>query len=153
MATCNQCSRGRHDCSADYCSCDCRPKVEIPDDLPTFDLSPQAWHARAACHDAPTDLFYSEAGSRRDDGLSDLVTLGRPQRVCARCPIRRECLADALRAEQGTLAFGVWGGVGPRDRHDPALRGMPLNEKLDALEARFREQVPHWLLPSEEIVD
>lgn len=46
----------------------------------------------------------------------------------------------------------MYGGLSPRDRHDPAIGGLPLNEKLDVLEARFREQAPRWLLPTEEIL-
>jgi WhiB family redox-sensing transcriptional regulator len=33
--------------------------------------------------------------------------------VCAACPVRRECLAFALRTEQ---VHGIWGGTTPDER-------------------------------------
>lgn len=117
--------------------------------LPTH----QEWHERATCRrGVAPEVFYSEAGGRRDDPASVLTTVGRGQRVCARCPVRRECLSSALRAETAKgSAWGVWRGVSVEDRHDPAIRGLPLSERLDILEARFREQAPRWLTPTEEI--
>jgi hypothetical protein len=99
---------------------------------------------------------------------------GRARRVPARCPVRRECLADALRYEDGRdnsltgrwdrrLPFGIWGGLTPAERHDKRIRHLPdcersrcagcrrLEETLDALEAVFRREAPRWLTPSETI--
>jgi hypothetical protein len=99
-------------------------------------------------------VFYVEAGGRRDNEGSDLTATGRAQRICSRCGVRRDCLADALESETAKgSSWGVWGGVSREDRHDPALRDLPTSERLDILEARFRAQVARWLLPSERIVD
>ena len=68
----------------------------------------QSWMRHAACRDlAPAEadrLFFPE---------------GRPlraaQRMCAGCPVRREC----ARFGQGE-EHGVWGGTTPRERGLPA---------------------------------
>lgn len=42
------------------------------------------------------------------------------QAVCATCPVRRECLIEAL-AEEATTQFGPWlirGGLTPKTRRD-----------------------------------
>lgn len=44
-----------------------------------------------------TALFFSD----------DLVDIGRAKAICARCPMRANCLADALAREE---PWGVWGG-------------------------------------------
>lgn len=44
-----------------------------------------------------TELFFSD----------DLVDIGRAKAICARCPMRANCLADALAREE---PWGVWGG-------------------------------------------
>ena len=121
----------------------------VVDDPPTPLPQPEAWHALAACRDTATDLFISEPGGRKNDPASKLPTVGRAQRVCSRCPVRRPCLRSALVTEK-SLAYGVWGGVSARDRN--ATRHLPLQERLDMLEQRFLEQAPKWLLPNEEIV-
>lgn len=37
---------------------------------------------------------------------------------CQRCPVRRECLLAGLASDQlnGGVAFGIWGGLSPRQR-------------------------------------
>jgi hypothetical protein len=156
VATSGRCSRAQHDlCSTTSyrCSCSCHA-IELPDDLPFIDLSTPDWHTQAACA-SPTvsqETFYVDAGGRSSDEGSDLTTTGRAQRICSRCPVRRSCLRDALTHETAKgSSWGVWGGVSPDDRHDPAIRDLPLSERLDILEARFREQAARWLTPTEEI--
>jgi WhiB family redox-sensing transcriptional regulator len=60
------------------------------------------WAARAACAKTdPDDLFVRGAAQR-------------PAReVCFACPVRRQCLADALDSE---TEYGVWGGMTERER-------------------------------------
>jgi hypothetical protein len=98
-------------------------------------------------------VFYSEAGGRSSDEGSELTTTGRAQRICSRCPVRRDCLADALESETAKgSSWGVWGGVSREDRHDPTLRDLPTSQRLDILEQRFRQQASRWLTPTEEIL-
>jgi WhiB family redox-sensing transcriptional regulator len=68
------------------------------------------WTLRAACGDeAPDSLFVSGAAQHR------------AKSVCKGCPVRTECLADAL---DNRVEFGVWGGLTERERR-ALLRRRP----------------------------
>ena len=63
---------------------------------------PQAWVALSACRNAdPDELFVTGAAQNR------------AKAVCLGCPVRAECLADAL---DNRVEFGVWGGMTERER-------------------------------------
>jgi len=66
------------------------------------------WSERAACHDAPPDLFFpvSDLGAAEDQ-------INEAKRICARCPVRTECLQYALRRGEAT---GIWGGTTEHER-------------------------------------
>jgi WhiB family redox-sensing transcriptional regulator len=66
------------------------------------------WRSAAACLLADPDLFFpiSSAGPGERQ-------IARAKTICARCPVRQECLEFAL--GQG-LAYGIWGGTTPEDR-------------------------------------
>lgn len=79
------------------------------------------WTERAACRGHETDLWFS--GDRPGkNGLTPRASeRARAQEICGSCPVREECLADAVaRGER----FGVWGGLTPRqrERHAQELR-------------------------------
>ena len=60
------------------------------------------WAALAACNRAdPDELFVTGAAQNR------------AKAVCMSCPVRAECLADAL---DNRVEFGVWGGMTERER-------------------------------------
>lgn len=60
------------------------------------------WSAQAACRTAdPDELFVQGAAQNR------------AKAVCTGCPVRTECLADAL---DNRVEFGVWGGMTERER-------------------------------------
>ena len=108
------------------------------------------WHKRAACAGYPLSLFFPERGSNH----SDVPTIqeDRAKRICARCPVRRECLNESLAIEspQNTIArsaanaerstgfagrpieralpVGIFGG------HTPAERWFPKVTHLDDCE-------------------
>lgn len=68
------------------------------------------WATIAACRDsAPDDLFVRGAEQHR------------AKLVCAGCPVRAECLAEALDNE---VEWGVWGGLTERERR-AILRRRP----------------------------
>jgi WhiB family redox-sensing transcriptional regulator len=68
------------------------------------------WASRAACSaDTPDALFVSGAAQHR------------AKTVCRGCPVRTECLADAL---DNRVEFGVWGGMTERERR-ALLRRRP----------------------------
>jgi WhiB family redox-sensing transcriptional regulator len=61
-------------------------------------VSESSWTLRAACRGEDVEIFYST--------LPEHVRAA--VRICGHCPVRRECLADAV--ERGEW-FGVWGGL------------------------------------------
>ena len=70
----------------------------------------QDWTARSACKTAdPDDLFVTGAAQNR------------AKAVCLSCPVRTECLSDAL---DNRVEFGVWGGMTERERR-ALLRRRP----------------------------
>lgn len=70
----------------------------------------QDWTARSACKTSdPDELFVSGAAQNR------------AKAVCQGCPVRTECLSDAL---DNRVEFGVWGGMTERERR-ALLRRRP----------------------------
>ncbi|MCU1595295.1 MAG: transcription factor WhiB [Frankiales bacterium] len=68
------------------------------------------WTTLAACNTAdPDELFVTGAAQNR------------AKAVCQGCPVRTECLADAL---DNQVEFGVWGGMTERERR-ALLRRRP----------------------------
>ena len=61
------------------------------------------WRDDALCRQVGMDLFFPEKGE----------TPKAAKQVCAACPVRAECLAEAL---AGDIRFGVWGGTSERER-------------------------------------
>lgn len=60
------------------------------------------WSNRAACHGMDTDAWFSEQP----------VVINAAKRVCGHCPVREECLEEALATKQ----LGVWGGTTETER-------------------------------------
>lgn len=74
------------------------------------------WRRSAACAapDVDASVFYPPSGA-------DAVwTAAAAKRVCAECPVRRVCLADALSWETTRTRFGVLGGLTPAERGELA---------------------------------
>jgi WhiB family redox-sensing transcriptional regulator len=70
---------------------------------------PDTWQDRAACTTVDPDLFYpQEAGHA-----------WRGKQVCQRCPVWRDCLADALRTGD---RHGIRGGLTDVERAGLTLR-------------------------------
>lgn len=68
------------------------------------------WTTSAACNDTdPDELFVTGAAQNR------------AKAVCLTCPVRSECLSDAL---DNRVEFGVWGGMTERERR-ALLRRRP----------------------------
>lgn len=73
------------------------------------------WPSLAACRNGDPDALFVQ-------GAEQNVA----KRICRGCPVRYECLADAL---DNRIEFGVWGGMTERERR-ALLRRHP--------------QVPSW---------
>lgn len=68
------------------------------------------WTARAVCAGQDPDLLFVTGAAQRDAA-----------KMCHGCPVKLECLADALDNE---VEFGVWGGLTERQRR-AILRKCP----------------------------
>ena len=87
----------------------------------------QDWSAAAACSGSdPDELFVTGAAQNR------------AKAVCLTCPVRGECLADAL---DNRVEFGVWGGMTERERR-ALLRRRPDVASWKALFTNARAAIP-----------
>jgi WhiB family redox-sensing transcriptional regulator len=68
------------------------------------------WSERAACHSVDPEELFGESARQN-----------RAKAVCSGCPVRTECLAEAL---DHRIEFGVWGGMTERERR-ALLRRRP----------------------------
>ena len=82
------------------------------------------WPSMAACRNGDPDALFVQ-------GAEQNVA----KRICRSCPVRYECLADAL---DNRIEFGVWGGMTERERR-ALLRRHP--------------QVPSWRKMFEAAMD
>lgn len=60
------------------------------------------WSSLAACREGDPDALFVQ-------GAEQNVA----KKICKGCPVRMECLADAL---DNQVEFGVWGGMTERER-------------------------------------
>ncbi len=76
---------------------------------------PAGWRDRAACAAPGVDpeLFFPDRG---EHGKA-----ARAKRICAGCPVRGACLADAL-AVSGSEDYGIRGGTTREERRWPRKR-------------------------------
>ena len=73
---------------------------------------PGHWAEDALCAQTDPELFFPDKGG----------TCAPARRVCARCPVRAECLQDALDTGE---RFGIRGGLSERQRRKLAKRPVP----------------------------
>jgi WhiB family redox-sensing transcriptional regulator len=64
---------------------------------------PPGWMTGGVCAQVDPDLWFPEKGG----------STRQAKALCARCPVRPECLAYALAHDE---RFGIWGGASERDR-------------------------------------
>ncbi|MDT0304016.1 WhiB family transcriptional regulator [Streptomonospora wellingtoniae] len=87
------------------------------------------WAAHGLCRETDPDALFVQGAAQN-----------RAKLICRGCPVRTECLADAL---DNRIEFGVWGGMTERERR-ALLRRRPdvaswAKLLLDA-RRRYREQ-------------
>jgi WhiB family transcriptional regulator, redox-sensing transcriptional regulator len=88
-----------------------------------------AWQDRGTCAGIGQEFFYLGVGGN-----------SRPAKaVCRTCPVRRECLADALEhsGDFGSGLHGIWGGTSPEERED--LRRQFPGDVTAAVDFALRE--------------
>ena len=83
------------------------------------------WAARAACLRLDPDALFVEG-----------VAQNWAKAICIGCPVRTECLADAL---DNRIEFGVWGGMTERERRALLRRRPEVTSWSALLETARRE--------------
>jgi hypothetical protein len=115
-------------------------------------LNARIWTDAAACADYPTpDDFFVEG--KRGNHYGDPPLRSRRAldalECCAQCPVRRECLGEALKPvvwqhpkESGhiiTRSTGIFGGTVYSERL--AVSDLPVGEAVQLLEAGLEERL------------
>ena len=85
----------------------------------------EAWGERARCRTSSPDALFVQGAAQHE-----------AKRVCYGCPVRTECLAEAL---DGEIEFGVWGGLTERERR-ALIRRRPNVTSWRALLETAREE-------------
>jgi WhiB family redox-sensing transcriptional regulator len=83
------------------------------------------WPSMAACRSGDPDALFVQ-------GAEQNVA----KRICRSCPVRYECLADAL---DNRIEFGVWGGMTERERRALLRRHPQVSNWRKTFEAALRE--------------
>jgi WhiB family redox-sensing transcriptional regulator len=96
------------------------------------------WTVAAACRGMdPDELFVQGAAQNR------------AKAVCSGCPVRTECLADAL---DNRVEFGVWGGMTERERR-ALLRRRPDITSWRRLLESARDEYEQKTRPDVEVAE
>ena len=87
------------------------------------------WATKALCNQArPDELFVRGAAQNR------------AKQMCAGCPVRTECLAEAL---DNQIEWGVWGGMTERERRAVLRKRPNVTSWRRLFEAARAEQLAH----------
>lgn len=70
------------------------------------------WHEDAACSGMDEALFFPPA----DTGPLGAAWVEQAKAVCAGCPVRAACLAEAMTREPASARYGVFGGLTATER-------------------------------------
>ncbi|MCW2143254.1 transcription factor WhiB [Actinoplanes cyaneus] len=84
------------------------------------------WPSMAACQSGDPDALFVQ-------GAEQNVA----KRICRSCPVRYECLADAL---DNRIEFGVWGGMTERERRALLRRHPHVASWRKMFEAALKEK-------------
>jgi len=82
----------------------------ISDDVGTSIMWVEDWTSAAACRQAQPDQLFVRGAEQN-----------KAKQLCSGCPVRTECLAEAL---DNQIEWGVWGGMTERERR-ALLRRRP----------------------------
>ncbi len=87
-----------------------------------------SWRIHASCRDSDPDGLFVRGAEQN-----------RAKTICAGCPVRTECLAEAL---DNRIEFGVWGGMTERERRALLRRRPEVHSWRALLESARREYEP-----------
>ena len=85
------------------------------------------WRINASCRDEEPDQLFVRGAEQRKAKL-----------VCLGCPVRMECLAEAL---DNRIEFGVWGGMTERERRALLRRRPDVESWLELLDNARQEHL------------
>lgn len=85
------------------------------------------WRVNASCREQDPDGLFVRGKEQRKAKL-----------VCIACPVRTECLAEAL---DGRIEFGVWGGMTERERRALLRRRPDVQSWHDVLTEAKKQHV------------
>jgi WhiB family redox-sensing transcriptional regulator len=68
------------------------------------------WHLDAACIGVDPEIFYPL------DLAPDSAGVAVAKRICGGCPVRAQCLAEVMAAEDPARRWGISGGTTPAER-------------------------------------
>lgn len=88
------------------------------------------WVMQGLCRDGDPDQLFVQGAAQNSAKL-----------ICRGCPVRTECLADAL---DNRVEFGVWGGMTERERRS-LLRRRPDVISWKAFFERARQEFDNGL--------
>lgn len=91
-------------------------------------MSQADWRLRGSCRSQDPDGLFVRGAEQN-----------RAKTVCNGCPVRTECLAEAL---DNRIAFGVWGGMTERERRAVLRRRPDVESWWDLLNAARRSYDP-----------
>ncbi|MDV6011331.1 WhiB family transcriptional regulator [Haloechinothrix sp. LS1_15] len=83
------------------------------------------WRMWASCRDSDPDGLFVRGAEQH-----------RAKLICMGCPVRAECLAEAL---DNRIDFGVWGGMTERERRSLLRRRPDVTSWYDLLDEAKRE--------------
>lgn len=86
----------------------------------------QSWTTRGACVTMDPDCFFVQGSEQH-----------AIKATCLGCPVKTECLADAL---DNRIDFGVWGGMTERERRRLLRRHPEVDDWAAVLESYRRGQ-------------
>ena len=75
-----------------------------------------SWTSRAACRGMDTEMFFPADGERPPERDTREA---KAKQVCARCPVRSECLEESLARPD---KHGVFGGLNEQERKNELRR-------------------------------
>lgn len=70
------------------------------------------WKDKAACAGTDMQIWFPEDLS----GPWRPISRARAQAVCGWCPVRADCLREAMGREADRERYGIWGGLTPKER-------------------------------------
>src|SRR5512144_3108799 len=85
-----------------------RMSVPLSTDAIAPDLG--SWRGHAACQHGDHELFFPP---EEEQGEYFRLRVSMAKRICANCPVRRQCTSYALAHDE---RYGVWGGLTPAER-------------------------------------